>query len=280
MKLAYGTYAMPTVPLEDAIPMLAGIGYDGIEICVVPRHGAAPEQMDAARRQKIKALLKQHHMGVPALFGFGHVLAENEQDHQDGLEKARQTLQLARDLDIGEIPVLALGIGGKTAQWDAIKHDLVRYLKDYAELAAKEKFILAGEAHCGAAVDRSERALWLINAVNSPWIKLHFDIVHMFLAGEKEADSVKALVPITGHTHITDAVKHADGTFELVLPGKGDLNIVEYVKAMYKAGWNDFITLEVSVRVWNKPEYDPYDAAVFCYKVMTDAFAEAGVPRT
>tara|TARA_Y100001001_G_scaffold70499_1_gene68518 strand:+ start:272 stop:445 length:174 start_codon:yes stop_codon:yes gene_type:complete len=36
MKIAYGTYAMPETRLEEAIPLLAGIGYDGIEICVSP----------------------------------------------------------------------------------------------------------------------------------------------------------------------------------------------------------------------------------------------------
>ena len=34
VKIAYGTYAMPTVALEDAIPALADIGYDGVEICI------------------------------------------------------------------------------------------------------------------------------------------------------------------------------------------------------------------------------------------------------
>ena len=34
MKIAYGTYAMPAHMLEDAIPILARIGYDGVEIAV------------------------------------------------------------------------------------------------------------------------------------------------------------------------------------------------------------------------------------------------------
>ena len=47
MKIVYGTYAMPTVPLEEAIPTLAAIGYDGIEIAIGPKHvGSMPDQLD------------------------------------------------------------------------------------------------------------------------------------------------------------------------------------------------------------------------------------------
>ena len=38
MKIAYGTYALPETPLEAAIPMLADLGYDGVEICIIRQH--------------------------------------------------------------------------------------------------------------------------------------------------------------------------------------------------------------------------------------------------
>ena len=51
MRIAYGTYATPDLPLEQAAPLLAEIGYDGVEVCVSPRHAASmPEEMDPARR--------------------------------------------------------------------------------------------------------------------------------------------------------------------------------------------------------------------------------------
>lgn len=41
MKIAYGTYAMPTVPLEDAFPALAKMGYEGVELFIGPKHDRA-----------------------------------------------------------------------------------------------------------------------------------------------------------------------------------------------------------------------------------------------
>ncbi len=239
MKIAYGTYAMPTVSLEDAFPALADIGYDGVEVCISPKHvGAMPDQMDAARRKGLRRLLSDQGLGVPALFLAGHIFTESAEEHGRTLEHVRRCAQLARDLGMREPPVLALGIGGRTQQWETIRDDLVRLLGDYAALAEKEDFVLAGEAHCGAAVDRVERAVWLLDTVNDPRVRLHFDIVHFYLSGEEIEDAVRTLVPYTAHTHITDARKHPDGSFDLLLLGQGDLDSVTYVRAMHEAGWD------------------------------------------
>lgn len=150
---------------------------------------------------------------------------------------------------------------------------------DYAELCTREGFTLAGELHSGVAVDRSERALWLFDQVGCTSVGLHFDIVHCFVAGEGVEDSVRDLVPITAHTHVTDAHGQEDGSFDLVLLGHGELDSVAYVKAMHEAGWTGFITVEVSVRIWGREDYDLEEAARFSYRTLDNAFEKAGVPR-
>lgn len=271
---------MPTVPLERAFTDLARIGYDGVEICIGPEHtGSMPSQMDAGRRQHLRELLGELGLGVPALFLLGHIWTPDGDEHCATLDHVRACAALARDLGMREPPVLAIGIGGRSGEWKDIRHDLVRLLADYAELAEREDVVIAGEAHFGAAVDRSERAVWLFETVNHPRIRMHFDIVHMFLAGEDIEQAVRRLVPYTAHTHITDARWRPDGSFELVLLGQGELDAVAYVRAMHEAGWDDFITLEVSRMVWGREDYDPLVAAQYSYDSLLRAFEQAGVPR-
>jgi len=278
MKLAYGTYAMPTVPLEEAIPGLADIGYDGIEICVGPNRDRGDlADFDAARRAALRQSLGDAGLGLPALFMLGSVFTPDAAAHQANLERLREAAQLARDLGMAGPPVLALGFGAGRDQWDDIRSRMVDLLGDYAALAEEHDFILAGEAHTGAAVNCSERITWLLDTVGSPRVRLHFDIVHLFLAGEPITAAVQRLLPYTAHTHVTDAIRKDDGSFALVLPGTGQLDLVEYVGAMHEYGWDSFITLEISTMVWSQPEYDVWGAAQHCYDVMQAAAAQAGV---
>ena len=212
------------------------------------------------------------------MFTSGHLLAEDEDGHRRTQEHVRRCAGLARDLG-AEHPVVALGIGGRSGQWEDVKGRIVDQLGDYGRLAREEGFLVAAEAHCGAAVDRSERALWAIESAGSPAVRLHFDIVHFYLAGEDETGAVERLLPITGHTHVTDARRHADGGFDLLLLGQGDLDAAAYVKAMAAGGWQGFLTLEVSGRIWGRDDYDAESAARISYDSMTRAFDEAGVER-
>jgi sugar phosphate isomerase/epimerase len=281
IKFAYGTYATPTLSLEETIPLLDRLGYRGIEICVgnAP-FDTLPDQIEPARRQRLRDLLAKHNLDVPALMMIRRsVLAKGDADHGDNLEEARKAAQLARDLGVSGTPVLSMGFGGKTDLWPGQRDQIAARLADYARVAREEDFVLAGEAHCGAAVDRSDRALWVVQTTNDARIRFHFDIVHLYLAGEAIEAAVEALLPITAHTHVTDAHKHAQGGgFDFRLLGQGDLDLVAYAAAMHKGGWDGFVTVEVSTRVWSQEGYEPRAAAATCYRELAVAFAKAGVP--
>ena len=272
---------MPGIRLEDAIPALRSIGYDGVEICVSPKHlEALPSDYGSERRRHVRELLVEHELAVPAMMLIGaHLWAPDDEQHAKNLDLVKASAKLARDFGIREPVVVSVGIGGKTANWDEDKPGIIARLKAYADEASDAGFIIAAEAHCGAAVDRSERALEVIEAVDSPNLQLHFDIVHFFLAGEAIEDCVPRLVPITAHTHITDTRRHADGTFDFHILGDGELDSAAYMRAMAKAGWDDFITLEVSARVWSKEGYDSAETARRSYAALDKAFQEAGVAR-
>ena len=281
MKIAYGTYAMPKHPLEESIPILHRIGYDGIEICAGPRHrGSLPEAMTPQRRGAIRELLVQHSMGVPATFATTiHVFEPDAEKHAEDLELAKSLAGLMRAFVPDREPVLAFGIGGQTHEWLKIRDVIVEQARAFGDLAERDGFRIAVEAHSGAAVDRSTRALWLIDQIGQERVRLHFDMVHFYLAGESAEDAVPALVPITGHTHVTDTLVHADGNRDLLILGQGELDVTGYVRAMAAAGWDDYITLEISGAVWNRPEFLPIGAAEFSYATLDDAFRAAGVAR-
>jgi sugar phosphate isomerase/epimerase len=67
--------------------------------------------------------------------------------------------------------------------------------------------------------------------------------------------------------------------FEFLIPGEGPFDFVEYLEEMHKAGYEGYITAEVSMAVQRRPDYDPLAAAELCYRTLDRAFQEAGIER-
>jgi hypothetical protein len=52
---------------------------------------------------------------------------------------------------------------------------------------------------------------------------------------------------------------------------------VHYLKAMQDAGYTGFVTVEVSIMVQNRPQYDPFFHAQLAYWTLRKAFYVAGI---
>ncbi len=252
MKIAYSTYATNKMPLEDSLIMMANMGYEGVEIAIGPKH-IMPQYFDSSQRQSLKRTLKDLKLDVPGFLMLGGALYSDSKSHNERLHLTKQVIEMAKDIDINRTTVISTGSGGSSSNWESQKYDLVGALEDYGKIAEKHNAIIAVEPHFHALVDRSDRAIWLMKTLNNPNIRLHFDIVHNFLMKESIRPTVNALLPYTVHTHVTDA-KIYNGSFELVLLGQGELDCVEYVRAMKDAGWNDYITIEVSAMVCQRKD--------------------------
>ena len=56
-------------------------------------------------------------------------------------------------------------------------------------------------------------------------------------------------------------------------------DFVEYLKLMRRAGYDGYITAEVSMQVQGRPDYDPLEAAELTYRTLYSAFREVGISR-
>ena len=127
-------------------------------------------------------------------------------------------------------------------------------------------------------IDTPEKILQLLELVDSPFLKVNFDISHFDIIGLTIEDTVAALASHTAHTHVKDQRGRVPN-YEFLIPGEGDFDYVSYLKAMQAHGYKGFITVEISVMVQRRPDYDPFAAATLSYETLSRAFIEAGVPR-
>ena len=279
MKIGYCTWGMPQVEMDDAIPYLADLGYDGVEITVIPGYTTELSTLTSEERRRIKKLFMDHNLEMPAIAGHTSLLDPDVKQHAANMKRLRATVELAADLTMGElIPCLDTTPGGKPDEWTTIKERLLNETGALVDFGAQHGVTLALEPHIGCCLCDVERTLWLLEQINSPYLKLNYDISHFDVAGIPTAESVAALAPHTIHTHVKDQ-RGKTPDYEFLIPGEGDFDYVEYLHAMKAAGYDDYITVEVSIMVQKRDTYDPLAAATLSYQTLSGAFEEAEISR-
>jgi sugar phosphate isomerase/epimerase len=279
MKLGYCTWGMPTVPVDTFIPFLAQLGYDGIELTVIPGYTTELSLLDAAERRRIAQLLKDHHLELPAIAG--HTTMIERDPDTAALHWARLTAAVDLALDWaqhGTPPAVDTTVGGTPEQWDELRSLMIERVGALVRYGEQRGVVIAIEPHVGSMLDTPDRVLELLDAIPSPNLKLNFDISHFNVMGIPIAESVGALAAHTVHTHVKDE-RGIVPNYEFLIPGEGEFDYVAYLHAMRAHGYTGFITAEISIMVQRRPGYDPLAAAEQTYRTLARAFEQAGIER-
>ncbi len=276
MKIAYGTYGMPGMAVLPALPRLKKMGYEGIELCVSERW-TPPAKLAASDRRVLRETLRDLDLELPALMLLSKIMAVNPDEYRRELDAFKAAGALAADLsEAGRTPVLTTTLGGGNQTWDKDFNQIVERVAEWTRAAEQCGTKFALEPHVGGLLDRPERALAVLKAVNSAALGLNFDISHFAVQGMPMEPTVAALAPHAIHTHVKDG-RMESGKVKFMLPGEGDFDYAAYFRAMARAGWRGCITVEVSGMVFNAPGYDPWAAAELSWRTLSRARTVAGV---
>ena len=279
MKIGYSTWGMPTVPVDTAISHIADLGFDGIELTIIPRFTTELSTLDAAERKRIASLLKQHNLALTAIAAHSSLLETDPDAHAKNMWRLKGGVDLAVELaQEDELPAVNTTTGGKPEEWEIKKDFLAERVGELVDYGASRGVTIAMEPHIGAIIDTPEKVLELLEIVNSPYLKVNFDISHFDIIGIPTEETVSALAPVSAHTHVKDQRGIAPD-FEFLIPGEGTFDYVGYLKAMQAHGYDGFITAEVSFMVQARANYDPLAAATLSYETLSKAFVDAGIER-
>ena len=279
MRIAYCTWGMMATPFEEALPAIASIGYTGIELAVTPRWPTDLYALDSARRKQISELLKRYCVALAAIAGHTSLCEDDPDKHAVNMQRLRDTIDLADQLrqDGERPPVVVSLVGGHEDDWGRLKHLVVERVGELGEYAARHDVVFAPEMHSGTVLDRPRKALWLLEQLNHPNVKLNFDISHCEIIGMPTEEACSAMAPHAAFTHVKDQ-RGLYPYHEFLTPGSGPSDYARYLKAMQAAGYTGYIGIEVSVMVQRKPGYDPFVDAALGYYALKHAFIESGVP--
>jgi sugar phosphate isomerase/epimerase len=280
MLLSHSTWGMPRVPIEVAVAHCAALGFDGLEMTVIPGWVTDAAGLDAAARRHIRKLYDDHRLELCGISGNTPLLDLGPAEHAQNMARFRGYLDLAAELQHpGERLTVSTTSGGNPEEWEQVRGTLVERFGQLADHAQRAGVMVGMEPHVGAALHRPDQALWLLEQVSSPALTIHFDISHFNVQGMAMEPVIEQLAPRSAHTHVKDERGIAPD-HEFLIPGEGEMDYGRYLKAMDRAGYAGHIVVEISLMVQRRPDYDPLEAATQSYRVLSRAFEEAAISRT
>lgn len=277
MKLSYSTWGMQTTPIDVAVRHCAALGFDGLELTIIPGWTTDAATMTDAERKRIRRLYDDAGLELCGISGNVDLLADDAVANEARL---RSYLDFAAEIQHPGDELIVTTVSGATpGEWDVRKGELVEIVGRLAEYAHERGVMVGLEPHVAHALCMPDDAVWLIEQVGSPGATIHFDISHFNVQGIPMEESVAKLTPVSRHTHIKDE-RGRYPEHEFLIPGEGEMDYPRYLRLMSEAGYDGHIVVEISLMVQRRPDYEALAAAAQTYDVLSRAFETAGIDRS
>ena len=233
MKLGANSVLFGGYDMETAFKYLAMAGYDGIELSAIDamsQHLVLDSWQELA--PEIKRLSSEYGLELLAM----------EQPSRDS-KRMETAFQAA--VEIG-IPIVNCGPGGKSGDEDSLK-ETIASLDSLATMAERYGVILCVKAHVGAAIYNTPTTFRAMEAISSPAFGIDMDPSHIHRANENPVEAIAAVISRVKHVHIRDCKgrQSGPGKPEDQANGRGDIDLVGYVRVLHENGYAGSLDLEV-----------------------------------
>jgi len=271
--LGFSLYGMNGLPLDEALRRASEIGFRDVEPALMSGFSGDPTKLDSSRRKELQKLLEALGLAVPALMENLRPLGDDAA-HRANLERLARAADLGHDLAPGRTVVVETVLGGKPADWPAIRSHLVDRLGAWAAAAKKHDFVLAVKPHVSNALHLPDDCAQLVDEIASPHLRAAFDFSHYEAQGLDLTKSLEALIGRTAFIHVKDS-RSVGGKNEFLLPGEGRTDYTAYFRLLRKHGYTGSVTVEVSSMIHSKPGYDPIAAAKRSFAALKKAYDDS-----
>ena len=144
------------------------------------------------------------------------------------------------------IPIVNCGPGGKTGD-EASLQQSIDTIGQLADMAGRYGVTLCVKAHVGNAIYNTPTTLQLMEAITSDSFGIDMDPSHIYRANEDPVEAIQAVVSRVKHVHIRDCKgrQQGPGKPEHQANGRGDINLLGYIRALHEHGYTGPVDLEV-----------------------------------
>jgi len=202
-----------TLPFEKRIEKIAAIGYKHIEFWH-PEGTFDGKELDFSQAKDAKTLKKAAKDNGIAINDFSFSAwdgsiggnATNDKDHANYLEQIKRMLDFAHAIGCKKGIILS-GMTQKNMSTDRMLANLTKVYTKAVEMAEKAKVTLMLEPlnslvdHAGYFFDGTAEAVKIVRQIDSPNLKLLYDIYHMQIMQGNILNFIIKNLDIIGHFH-------------------------------------------------------------------------------
>jgi sugar phosphate isomerase/epimerase len=267
MKTAFHSVGLDAYPLDEAMRLVAGQGFDAIELNAETLPWAGPHvtpDTDRATRQRIRELAWELGLGISAISAHISLIDPDPAARAAALAYTRGCIDLAADLGVDVVH----GLSGPLAS--GVDRDeawgwLVTAVGESAAYADERGVRYAFEAIVNHLVSRTAELQALMrDAGDGLWV--NFDPSHYQVMGDDPVAAARALAPRTVHAHLKDA-QGVPEDFTFPPLGEGKIDFAGVVLALRDGGYDGYLSAEYEAQVYG------YDLSTEQILSSTHAFA-------
>ena len=243
-RIAFSTLAFPDATLAAAVSLGRRWGYAGIELRLIDGELIDPS-MPASRRAQVRRTLA----GLPVVAVDSSIRVTGD----DPGPELRRFLELASDWEAPLVRVFGGALGPSPLRQQRLRA-AARVLEDAVPLAARLGVAIGVETHDDFSA--SSAVAELLALVPAGQVGAVWDSHHPHRMGETPAQVHANLGPRVLLAQVKDARRTADGDWQLVLLGAGEVPVAEMLGLLLAAGYPDWISVEWEKR-WHPEIEDP-----------------------
>ncbi len=262
LRYGYNTNGLAHHRLDDALRLVADLGYDGCAITLDHAHldpfgpgvGADVDRIHRlagdlglalAAETGARFLLDPRHKHEPSL------VSDDPGGRAKRLEFLRLAIQIGRDLG-AEVVTFWSGTCPRGTSREECWQRLVDGTDDLVRLAATSGVRLGCEPEPGMLVETVDDYFELRGAVDSPTLGLTLDLGHCHLAERHPPEEVvRRVAPVLGHVHAEDMRRPVH---EHLPFGEGEMRYPPILAALRGVGYRGLVTVELSRHSHRAPE--------------------------
>lgn len=233
MKLGVNSVLFGGYDLRTAFEQTALAGYDGIELSAID---GMSEHLVLARWRELSSEIRD------LAKEFGLELLAMEQPSQDSAVM-EQAFQAAAEIGV---PIVNCGPGGKSEDEEAWPQ-VIDSLGKLADLAGTYGVTLCVKAHVGGSIYNTPTTLRAMKEITSASFGIDMDPSHIHRANENPVEAIAAVISRVKHVHIRDCKGRQQGPGAPAdqANGRGDIDLVGYVRVLHEHGYDGPLDLEV-----------------------------------